>query len=119
MGFVGGQLPRDFDLSLHACDCTSFPHGPEGSFHIRATVLTAQEMKEYSVAWTRKSSSRRVLELLDQEFQVQVPADLCGIELEDMFVDAETGRRFFYAPNGGSVHFLDRERSPRKCAKPY
>ena len=69
------------------------------------------------MAWTRKSPSRRVLELLDQEFHVQVPADLCGIELEDMFVDAETGRRFFYAPTNGSVHFLDRETSHREIGE--
>ena len=112
LGFTGGRIPQDVTLSLHACDSSGCLHRAEDSIHLKTyTVLSDDELNEYRTSWTRKSPSQIVLEDLHREFHVWVPADLCGIELTDMFVDPKTGKLFHYQPKPASVHHQDQEQS--------
>ena len=108
LGFAGGRLPQDVTLSLHACDSSGCVHRAEDSTHIKTyNVLSDDELNEYRTSWTRNSPSQIVLKVLLREFAVSVPADLCGIELLDMFRDSTTGNLFHYPPKPGAVHRKD------------
>ena len=108
LGFAGGRLPQDVTLSLHACDSFGCVHRAEDSTHIKTfNVLSDDELNEYRTSWTRNSPSQIVLKVLLREFAVSVPADLCGIELLDMFRDSTTGNLFHYPPKPGAVHRQD------------
>ena len=112
LGFAGGRIPQDVTLSLHACDSSGCLYREEDSTHIKTyTLLSEEDLNEYRTSWTRKSRSQIVLEDLHREFAVWVPADLCGIELVDMFVDPKTGKLFHYQPKPASVHHQDQEQS--------
>ena len=112
LGFTGGRIPQDVTLSLHACDSSGCLHRAEDSIHLKTyTVLSDDELNEYRTSWTRNSPSQIVLEVLHKEFTVWVPADLCGIELLDMFRDSATNKLFHYEPKPGSVHRKDQENS--------
>lgn len=112
LGFTGGKIPREVHLDFHVCDLPDCAARADNYVHIRAyTSLNIDDFDEYRKAWTRKSTSEIVVETLEREFEVRVPISLRGIELQDMFPDPKTGKRFYYQPTPDSVHRDDRKRT--------
>ena len=110
LGYVHVETSMEIIVCVHACDDTACIHMPYGCHHATGfRVLMPVESNTYRAAWARMSPSQAILNTIKESFNVRVPSYLPGINLEDMFIDPKTGRRFFYRPKASFVHCLDRE----------
>ena len=110
LGFGHVETSLEITVGVHACDGAACSHIPQGCHHATGfCVLGEVESSTYREAWARTSPSQAILIAIKEAFNVRVSSYLPGINLEDMFIDSKTGRRFYYKPKANSVHCLDRE----------
>ena len=112
LGFGGVEASLEITVGVHACGDAECSHIPQGCHHATGyRVLGEVESSTYRAAWACVSPSQAILNTIKETFNVKVPSYLPGINLEDMFIDPGTGRRFFYRPGANCGHFLDRQRA--------
>ena len=110
LGLGGRDESLDITVCVHACANPQCCYRPSNCYHANAyLVLDEAESRDHRAAWTRVSSTQAVVNEIKEAFHVKIPLNLPGIEMEDMFVDVKTKRRFYYPPKANSVHVKDRK----------